>query len=425
MSLILHYKFDQSDITLDSSGNSYTLSTSTSLTGTVVSNNDTTYGNVAYFDGNSGLRLASPPAALIGDIPRTISMWVKRNSISDFMYLHANGGTGNDYRQLIQLFNNDSILSIAGSNRNGASLSVTTSPPAFTVGTWFHIVFTYEPGTFRIYVNGTLGNTGPDIMEPNSQALTLGFRDNATPRALDGYMSDYRVYDYKLSDTEVAQLFSNGPNDFNVPSLEVIAYTHIVDLTWPIIDGASSYTINYIKDSGVETLFGNTSETSFTSFYLTQNSVYEFLVYSNLDVINHYYTKTVTIPIVNSTNVGLLLTRINNDLTILNDVAQDEIEPFLGVVLSNGESIITKLGKGYIVINNGTLNIPDTIKTNILTSFDSGSGPGQSFSILLTDLTTTVVSYDETVNEITIEGSTYSTGDVFILDGKKVTVVEI
>lgn len=77
MSLVFRYELNQptASITTDSSGNGYTLNNDNG----VVSANDATYGDVAFFDGvaPSGLLLNNTPTQTLGANPRTFSAHLK------------------------------------------------------------------------------------------------------------------------------------------------------------------------------------------------------------------------------------------------------------------------------------------------------------------------------------------------------------
>ena len=84
MSLILNYKFNSTDVTLNSTGDSFHL-TNNGVTSTV----DETYGNVALFDGSSHLELLTLPDALQGTSPRTVSLWINRSDTSNGCMFHS------------------------------------------------------------------------------------------------------------------------------------------------------------------------------------------------------------------------------------------------------------------------------------------------------------------------------------------------
>lgn len=61
---------------------------------------------------------------------------------------------------------------------------------------------------------------------------------------------------------------------------------------------------------------------------------------------------------------------------------------------------------------------------SISVPFSKEAGAGQTVSLTLSDDTTVAVEYDETTEHMTIDGVAYKSGDTFVLDGKKVTIVD-
>ena len=74
------------------------------------------------------------------------------------------------------------------------------------------------------------------------------------------------------------------------------------------------------------------------------------------------------------------------------------------------------------------INLGDTLSIEaidgVLLPFAEASGSGQGVSVVLSDTTTVGIDYDDTVNTITVNGVVYFPGDTFILDGKKVRMVD-
>jgi hypothetical protein len=61
----------------------------------------------------------------------------------------------------------------------------------------------------------------------------------------------------------------------------------------------------------------------------------------------------------------------------------------------------------------------------LIAPFSEDAGSGQTFDMTLSDSSTATVTYDETTNSVTIDSITYSPGDSFVLDGKKVVIYEL
>ena len=61
----------------------------------------------------------------------------------------------------------------------------------------------------------------------------------------------------------------------------------------------------------------------------------------------------------------------------------------------------------------------------LVAPFSKDGGPGQSVSLTLSDSSIVAVLYDETTEAITVGSTSYASGDSFVLDGKKATIVDI
>jgi len=201
MSLIHQYKFDQVDLTIDSTGNSVLTNA-----GSVSSAIDTTYGNVASFTGaiDSYLSLTSVPTSIQGASPRTYSLWVKRDSNTDLRILFAHGESP-DRIQLYFTTLDRLILSM-----NSDSIVVTDS---FTTNTWYNIVISYDGTTIFLYNNGVLLDSKEHSLTVSSSALAIGFDlTSSNIYVFEGDMSDFRIYDGALNPTEISSIYSDGPN---------------------------------------------------------------------------------------------------------------------------------------------------------------------------------------------------------------------
>ena len=425
MSLIFHYPLNQSGPTVSLVGSSPTQFIAEG--GTVTSINDPTYGTVSYFDGNSGLDVPAP-TEIIGNSSRSFSIWLKRDGLDTSHFLSLGGGTsdysrweqhlqGNlDYRYTVQY----------GGNNLSLQISSTLYPtPRFTAGTWVHIVSTYDGTTLSTYIDGGLAISkvveGP--LNTASGNLTIGYstRLKSFGFGFKGPMTDFRAYDGEISSSTVSQLFADGPNDANVPSLNVTAYTHIIDIDWTEIVGTSTYNLRYTVDSGSEQDLVTTTGLSHVFYNVVPGSSYELRLYTDLDTITPFFTETVVALVVDIVNTRSLLTRLENDVSLLSEQARETVLD----ILSTGEIIKTPIGLTTFVANSESITLPESQKESVLSPFDQASGPGQEVSIMLPDTSTLSISYNETSDDIDVEGTSYSTGDHFVAGGLKVTVKDI
>lgn len=78
---------------------------------------------------------------------------------------------------------------------------------------------------------------------------------------------------------------------------------------------------------------------------------------------------------------------------------------------------MTVIGEG------ATSSIPDS--KAVLFPFSASGGSSQVANLELSDGTTVAITYDDSMNRIHVAGAAYSSGDVFVLDGKKTSVYDV
>lgn len=108
------------------------------------------------------------------------------------------------------------LLSIAGATDDkplfvvhaGGSNGVVEGTTALVVGTWYHIVGTYDGTTLRIYVNGVEENTTAKSGTINSTtaAVRIGIGSGTVPeQPMDGSIDNPGIYDRDLTAAEIEE----------------------------------------------------------------------------------------------------------------------------------------------------------------------------------------------------------------------------
>jgi hypothetical protein len=95
-----------------------------------------------------------------------------------------------------------------GDNQNGGPYCRTDTSFA-KLGQWYNIVYTYENGQSKFYINGELKDSRmlTGTFTPNSADLFIGkFDDSQYPYWFNGVMDDIRIYNRALCEGEVKQL---------------------------------------------------------------------------------------------------------------------------------------------------------------------------------------------------------------------------
>jgi hypothetical protein len=131
----------------------------------------------------------------------TISMWIKPDALSgEQTLLTATGSTDRGTLRL-RLSEDEFIAEVIG----GALLGGAQLTPA----EWNHCVFIYDTSTrwSGLYLNGSPVNTASTFAAPLLPPLSIGSNDGL--ENYNGLIDDLRIYDYRISDLEVASLYTD------------------------------------------------------------------------------------------------------------------------------------------------------------------------------------------------------------------------
>lgn len=97
-----------------------------------------------------------------------------------------------------------------GDNNGQITSSVHSDTNLIKTGTWYHVVFTYEQGISKLYINGELKARSEKVVvfTPNSADVYIGKTSNSQfPYPFNGVMDDIRIYERALCYGEVKQLY--------------------------------------------------------------------------------------------------------------------------------------------------------------------------------------------------------------------------
>ena len=163
-------------------------------------------GNALHYDGVNDYVLA--PLAYLPTSAFTIALWINPDSDieagtgrQDLLYWQ----TGSRPHLTIDREGNGEIglwPNTGGDDFDGPQ----TTTAFWAAGTWYHIAATFDGADFKIYVNGTLENV---VNHPgthrDASAPFIGCRSNLASY-FEGEIDDFRIYDYALSQAQIANL---------------------------------------------------------------------------------------------------------------------------------------------------------------------------------------------------------------------------
>jgi len=217
---IAWYKFDDTNLGLDSSGNGY------HLTGTNLPTRTTTDFrkgvSSASFDGVNN-RLINTNCFNIANKDISVSFWVKRGRSGVSERFMAFGDTNTNYN----------LLSIGITAANKFIFTIPAAPTTTNydytnIGIYYHIVYTYKnsTGSRKLYVNGCL-----DVTQTQASPFTTNpvfeVGSAISGNFFQGNLDDLRIYEKELTPQEINYLY----------------YSYYYDKSYPIIK-RSGVTIN-------------------------------------------------------------------------------------------------------------------------------------------------------------------------------------
>jgi len=188
--------------------------------------------------------------------------------------------------------------------------------------------------------------------------------------------------------------------------------------------------VSYVGDDGKEI----TSETASLEHNITglvSETEYVVRLYADTGsgyVLTEELTVTTLPNVAANYDVNIFVKDGVINLSSLPENTISNVAEVMNELFTTGDVVSVSV-QGKSELNTSFINLGDELSIDaidgVLLPFVEASSPGQDVSVRLSDGSTIVgINFDETVNTITVNGVTYSPGESFILDGKKVTVVE-
>jgi chitodextrinase len=180
------------------------------------------YGSSAYnFNGTSSEVEAYNSAQLNSDYT-TISFWVKPRAfvVSGESYLLSFGG----WQERFKISLPDHGKPVFTTHSGGACCSDMDSGTPLTLGTWTHVVMVHDGTKDIIYFNGAKVNEKnvAGALDATTKPLGIGFNSIDGGNWFDGALDEVQMYNYALSNAEVASLYT-AQNTFPGATTDLVA----------------------------------------------------------------------------------------------------------------------------------------------------------------------------------------------------------
>ena len=211
----------------------------------------------------------------------------------------------------VKLRNNGDLWFRVGSEGNSVD---TIAGSGYAAGSWVHVACTFENGTAKIYVNGTLKATRSGIAQtPDNTAaeLTFGVYSAFKNFYYAGKLDDIRVYDVALSGQDIAALASTSTNlPAAASDLSATAASFsTINLTWT--DNSTNedgFRIERKTGTGSYEVAGTVgaNATSYTDVGLVPGTQYTYRIQAFNASGNSVYTAEAAAATQTAVDVGLI-----------------------------------------------------------------------------------------------------------------------
>lgn len=261
-----------------------------------------------------------------------------------------------------------------------------------------------------------------DIVHPLLVDLDIPENNTTVYTTLVNYTNDEAANHNSLT------IISVGiPPPFAVDARSINISTRIAP-----VDGALGYRVTYQGPTGGEII----SASDFTSFYhnitdVVSETTYVVRLYVNTGegyVQTEEFTVTTLPNVASNYNVDDFVQDGVIQLASLSDNTFTNVSAFLSDLLTTGDVVSVVRDKPELVTSFVNLGERLSIKqvSGVLLPFSETSGGGQDVTVTLSDDSTDVsLNYNEVANSITVGSVEYFVGDSFVLDGRKITVIDI
>ncbi|NYZ79111.1 hypothetical protein H0N99_03095 [Candidatus Micrarchaeota archaeon] len=209
------------------------------------------FGNAVQFTGGQYIGVSSSNSLNISG-PLTVELWFTRPALSvldTWMLNKANSDSDKDSNYEIWV---DSSSKIRAGIGNGTTYQNVTSASATQLNTWYHVAFTADGTTLKLYINGLLDGSVVQSVTPtpNSQQLLIGLRSINLQYSFIGTIDEVAIYSRAKSASEIAADYTDAiasDSDYTAMAkfLGLNRQSYGFNFTITSLSGNTLYSANY------------------------------------------------------------------------------------------------------------------------------------------------------------------------------------
>ena len=236
--------------------------------------------------------------------------------------------------------------------------------------------------------------------------------------------------------------FSKNLREFSVPTLpdlpplpSLFGTPKSVYIDWSWDDSSNNYYRLDITDSTTTTtVLTGSSDLAFTTNNLVPETSYTGELYVSDDDVTYTLLTTTVVSTLQNTAANFDTSVFYDAVEMLYDFSELDSNT-LSIVGEVFDELFTTADVFKITDSAGTTHesasfVNDGAIVNLSDSevfylpFETANGATQQVSLTLSDTSTEIITYDDSTNKITVDGSEYGVGQNFYLDGKLIYVRE-
>jgi len=171
-------------------------------------------GGAIEFSGDGGRVLIPPDSSLDLTTEVTLAAWINISQMPpDGARIIVKGWDDDDRESYCIELGDEERIGFFVRDPNGENYAV-DSQDEMPRNEWIHVAGTYDGNAVRCYINGQLDNEDTvgsfSLLVDANLAAAIGNRVDANDRAFIGKIDDARIYNYALSDENIAYIATQG-----------------------------------------------------------------------------------------------------------------------------------------------------------------------------------------------------------------------
>jgi len=146
---------------------------------------------------------------LSGVSAMSYSCWVNTDTTGSYRRVISKDDSAASYNTTLRKTSSEKMQMLLSTTTNGSITGSTT----LSIGTWYHILFTYDGTNMNLYINGSIDATAvphTGNLKTASDIITLGTYRGGGGEYWNGLIDEVGIWDRGLTSSEATELYNSG-----------------------------------------------------------------------------------------------------------------------------------------------------------------------------------------------------------------------